>query len=321
MSSQMGCPEGTSAGGQREAEGLAHHLGCRRGAEELAAAARGPAGTAAEVARLLEAQLALGEVGADALHLARVLAVGRRQRHAAGHQHAGQAPHGRERQHHGRQALVAGGDAENALARRQGADEPPEDDCRVVAVGETVHHACRALRAPVAGIGAEGGEGQALEAHQLLGRGLHEEPDLPVPGVVAEGDGPAVGGAHAPLCREHEVPRAAQLARVPSHARVLRQPEDVTARAVPEHLGGERQTAARPRRRALDLQHVAARLDDLGEAESLRLRSHGVPAAAGPRLRSNCGNARSPRVSKTTRTRSPIVRLSGSGPSTLPIMR
>ena len=52
---------------------------------------------------------------------------------------------------------------------------------------------------PSQGSEHERGEGQALEARQLLGGGLHEEPDFPVPGVIAERDGSAVGGAHAAL--------------------------------------------------------------------------------------------------------------------------
>ncbi len=51
---------------------------------------------------------------ADGLHLAGVLALLRQQRDAAGHQHAGQVARARQRHHHGRQALVAGGHADHA---------------------------------------------------------------------------------------------------------------------------------------------------------------------------------------------------------------
>ena len=67
----------------------------------------------------------------------------------------------------------------------------------VVAVGQAVHHAGRALRAAVAGVGAEAGEGDAADALELLGRRLHQQADLPVAGVVAERDRRAVGGADA----------------------------------------------------------------------------------------------------------------------------
>ena len=68
-----------------------------------------------------------------------------------------------QRHHHRRQALVAGGDAEHARARRQRADQPAQHDGGVVAVGQAVHHAGRALRAAVAGVGAEAGERDAAE--------------------------------------------------------------------------------------------------------------------------------------------------------------
>ena len=56
-------------------ERLGDDLGGRGGPQELAPAARGAAGPAAELGRLLQRQLAMGEAGADRLHLAGVLAV------------------------------------------------------------------------------------------------------------------------------------------------------------------------------------------------------------------------------------------------------
>ena len=63
--------------GQAHPERLGHDLRRRRGAQELAAAARAGAGAAAQLGGLLEAQLAVRVAGPDRLDLARVLAVAR----------------------------------------------------------------------------------------------------------------------------------------------------------------------------------------------------------------------------------------------------
>ena len=78
-------------------------------------------------------------------------------------------------------------------------DQPLEDDGRVVAIRQTVHHRGRALRAAIARIADRGGEGKPLEAIQLLGGGLHEQADLPVSGVIAQRDRLPVLGPQAPL--------------------------------------------------------------------------------------------------------------------------
>src|SRR5450756_566549 len=77
----------------------------------------------------------VGEARAHRLHLGRVLALFGQQRHAARNQHARQIAGAGQRHHHGRQPLVARGHAEHAAARGQGADQPPENARRVVAVG------------------------------------------------------------------------------------------------------------------------------------------------------------------------------------------
>src|SRR6266540_2769016 len=51
---------------------------------------------------------------------------------------------------------------------------------------------------------------------------------------------------------EHEELRARELARVPSHARILCQPEEVSTRPLDQHLAGEGQAAARSGARRLD---------------------------------------------------------------------
>ena len=123
MSRQIGWPEGASAEcGSDMPERLGDHLRGRGGAQELAAAAGTGAGPAAELGRLGQRQLAVRIAGADRLDLARVFALARRQRHAAGDEHAGQMPRPGQGQHHRRQSLVAGRDAEHALAPGQRAD-------------------------------------------------------------------------------------------------------------------------------------------------------------------------------------------------------
>ena len=114
--------------------------------------------------RLRERDEPVGEARADRLRLARILAVAGGQGDSAGHDHRGQVAAGGEGHGHGGQPLVAGGHAHHRLARGQRADEPPQDDGGVVAIGEAVEHAARPLGASVAGIGAEGGEGNAARA-------------------------------------------------------------------------------------------------------------------------------------------------------------
>ena len=268
---------------QREAQRLADHLRGGGGAEELAAAAGGAAGAAAEVLRLLQRQLAMREARADGLHGARVLAALGWQRDAARHQHAGEIAKRGQRHHHGGQALVAGGHSEHALAGGERAGEATQHDGGVVPVGEAIHHAGGALGAAVAGIGAEAREGDGAQLLQLRRRGLEEKADLPVAGVIAQRDRGAVGGADAALGGEHEVLRAPQLARIPAHARVLGEAEDVAAGPFEEHLGGEGQLPrrTRPRRAHLPRALPASFLrrspaHDLVEADAACRRGHGV---------------------------------------------
>ena len=55
--------------GQAQAEGLGHHLRGGGRAQELAAAAGGPAGFAAHLGGVIEASImTVGEAGADGLH-------------------------------------------------------------------------------------------------------------------------------------------------------------------------------------------------------------------------------------------------------------
>ena len=84
---------------QGEAEALGDDLRRTGCAEELAAATRRCAGAAAEFAGFLQRQFAVGETGADGLHLAGVLALGRHQRGATGHEDGRQVALGGQRHH------------------------------------------------------------------------------------------------------------------------------------------------------------------------------------------------------------------------------
>src|SRR5690606_18428484 len=141
---------------------------------------------------------------------------------------------------HGRQALVASGHADDALARGQRADQPPENCCRVVAVGQRIHHAGGALGASVAGVADETGEGDASALLDLLRGGLHEQPNFKMSGLKAESEGPAVLAADAALRRADEAFPASQLKRIPAHAGVLGPTENVAGRSRSEDLGGQR---------------------------------------------------------------------------------
>ena len=124
-----------------EAQRLGDDLRRGRRAEELASAARRRARAASELRGLLERELAVREARADRLHVARVFAVRRRQRDAA----RARATRGRSRSRPAPSASPAGPcrrcHADDAAARRQRADQPPQHHRRVVPVRQAVHHA------------------------------------------------------------------------------------------------------------------------------------------------------------------------------------
>ncbi len=107
----------------------------------------------------------------------------------------------------------------HAAARGQRADQAPEDGGRVVAVGQAVEHARGALRAAVARVGAVAGERHRARRLQLFRRRLHQQADFPVPGVVAQRDRRAVGGADAAVRAEDQELLAAQQRAGPSPCR------------------------------------------------------------------------------------------------------
>src|SRR5262249_48825722 len=112
----------------------------------------------------------------------------------------------------------------------------------------------------------------------------HQEPDLPVAGVVAERDGPSIRRPDATLGREDQELGAAELARVPPHAGVLGPAEDIAARPVEEHLGREGQAPRWSGAHGLDVKQTRGpAFDDLVESHRCSLghpRTHAPPPLA-----------------------------------------
>ena len=191
----------------------------------------------------------LREARADGLDFGGIFALLREQRDAAGNENGGLAARRGERHHHGGQALVAGGDAEDALAGGQRAHEAAQHDGGVVAEGQRVHHAGGALGAAVARIGAGAGKGRGVEGFELARGFSDEQADFPVAGVEAEGDGLAVLGAQAAVGAEDEEFGIEEAVGLPAHTGVLREAEEIAGGLGEEHLRGERQLSRRVRAR------------------------------------------------------------------------
>ena len=179
------------------------------------------------------------------------------QGHAARNQNRRQVAQRRQGHHHRGQSLVAGRDTHHRAPRGQRADQPPEQLRGVVAVGKRVEHAGGALRAPVARVRAKAGKRNGAQLLQFARRGLDQEVDLPVAGMVTESDRRAVGRADAAVRREDQNFFAAQLRRIPTHARVLRQTEQIARGPVAKLLVGQRQRTLRAFRPRADVEQRA----------------------------------------------------------------
>ena len=224
-----------------KAERFGHNLRRRSGAEELAAAARRRTGAAAQFGGFLERELPVGVARADGLHGAGIDAVGGRQRHAARHRDGRHVVTRGQCHQHRRQALVARRDADHRAARGQRSDQPSQDQRRVVAVRQAVHHSGRSLGAAVARVGDKTGKREQARTAKRLGRRAHQQPDFPVPGVIAQCQRRAIRLAHAALSAEDEGLGTPQLRRLPAHAHVLRPAEDIAAGAVQQVVGRDGQ--------------------------------------------------------------------------------
>ncbi len=258
-----------------EPECFADNLRRGRGTEELTAAAWRSTSAAAEIGGGLERDLRVREARADRLDARGVLAVGGRQRDAARHEDRGQIARPGQRHHHRRQPLVAGRDAEHAAPGRQGSDQPSENHRGVVPERQAVEHCRRSLRPPVARVGARGRERRRANCLQRLCCFLDEESHFPVPGVIAEGDRRAVGGAHAAVRRQDQKLGRAERRWVPAHAGVLAPAEQIARGPGQEHLGGEGQRPGRPL-------GLAGDVENRGVFERERIKGHGRPVAYHP---------------------------------------
>ncbi len=232
--------------GHGQPQRFGHHLAGGSRPQELAAPARRGAGPAGQLGGFFQADQPVGKARADRLHLAGVLAFLGQQGHPARHDHPRQLVLGGDGDHHRRQALVAGGHAHHPAPRGQRAHQAAQHHGGVVAVRQAVHHAGGALGAPVARVADVAGEGRRPQAGEFLGSGLHQPAHLPMPGVVAQGDGRAVRGADpAQRAQDQEFFRQ-QARRLPAHGGILGQPEDLAAGGAAQQIGVQRQAALRP---------------------------------------------------------------------------
>ena len=211
----------------------------------------------------------------------RVFALERQQRHAAGDDDAGQGVLRRDRHHHRGQALVARGHAHHAAPRRQRPDQAPQDNRRVVAIGQAVHHASRALRAAIARIGHIARKWDRAQALELFGRRLHEQAHFPVAGVITQRNRRAIRRAQAAHGAEDQKLVVTQLVRIPAHARVLREAEHVAAWRKAKIVFIERQTPRRASGVRLYLKNIIFHLSPRPRTtdESQRPPMGGPPSA------------------------------------------
>jgi hypothetical protein len=145
--------------------------------------------------------------------------------------------------HHGGKTFVAGGYADDASTSRERANKPAEDDGRVVAIGEGIEHSNGALGTSVAGIADGTGEGNGAERSEFARGGFHHETDFPMAGVIAEGDGVAVGSAQSALSAEDKKLAAENVLWLPTHADALSQTEEITAGGCSQQFVRERELA------------------------------------------------------------------------------
>ena len=230
---------------QSQPQRLAHHLRRCRGAQELASAARRSAGAATNFGRILQRDLILSKARADGLHLSRILARLRQQGYASGNKNGGLLSRRGQRHHHGRQPLVAGGNAHHALAGGQRAHQAAQHNGRIVAKRQRVQHARCALGAAIAGIGACSRKRNRAQCLQFARGFSHQQAHFPVSGMEAKGNGLAVFGAQAAMRAQNQEFGIEQAIRLPAHAGILAQAEEISRRLGQQHLRGERQ---QPRR-------------------------------------------------------------------------
>src|SRR5207253_4945483 len=137
-------------------------------------------------------------------------------------------------------------------------------------------------------------------------------PVVPVSRVIAERDRVSVGRPDPALRAREQESGPAELPRIPAHAGVLGEPEDVATRALEEHLRREREATFRPGRGGLDLPDRAIRLDNVCETQlrALRRAAHRTLPARKPRPSGRGGTP----ISVVECPRLELNRRSASGP-------
>ena len=169
---------------------------------------------------------------------------------------AGVFPDRCQSHHHRGQALIAGGNADDAFAGRQRTDETTQHDGGIVAKRQRIQHAGGALRAAIAGISASAGKGNGAHAFQLARCFRHQQSHFPVSRVEAECDGFTVCGAQATVRAEDEKLGIEKSCRVPTHAGTLGQTEEISRGLCEQHLCGQWQKSGRARRMGGDAVEV-----------------------------------------------------------------
>src|SRR5207302_9858913 len=113
----------------------------------------------------------------------------------------------------------------------------------IVAVGQTVEHSRRTLRAAIAWIRTESGERNSTEPAQLDGGGFDQQSDFPVASVETKRDRLSIRRAQTALRADDQKFFAPKLGRIPAHAGILGEAENVAAGLVEEHFRRERELA------------------------------------------------------------------------------
>src|SRR5262249_41356529 len=139
---------------------------------------------------------------------------------------------------------------------RERSNEPTKNLGRVVPIRKAVEHPHRALSSPVTGVGTIGRERNGFEVSQFARRGLNEQSDFPMAGVITEGNWFSIGRATAALGTEDEELFAAQFTRIPAHAGVLGPAENIAAGRFGQHLRRQRQAALRARTFSYNVENV-----------------------------------------------------------------
>jgi hypothetical protein len=169
----------------------------------------------------------MGITGPNGLYFACIFARLGQERDPARGKDGGQLARRSQRHHHRRQSFVAGRDTDHAHPGGQGSHQTAQHDGRVIAKGKGIEHAGGALGTSITRIGAGAGEGNGIQGLQSNCCFGHQRAEFPVPGVKAKSDGCAIRGAQTAVGAEDENFGTEEFLRLPSHAGILAQPEEI----------------------------------------------------------------------------------------------